>query len=670
MDLAHENNSELGLSGSTYELIEKEEGVPNTHHANTDSESQDDSQHEFDGSLSESIGSLDQNRQDDVQSLASTDHLEDEEDDGFHHHYEDEHDDASTAPDDEGSHLTDMTVVNNEYGPPAAHGINDVEELSDAESRSSIEYTRQSLGTPSVLTPEASKILNPMQDDANEVAEPTRPTGTARSVTEKALDTWDALKSKALDYIAVVMPPQPPSSDRKACITYQREHWIACEVRHAADVLGRNPKQIVVSTIMVLLASVMLGYADSLRSQSRYDASVSHVDTSTTTTTTTLIEASTLVQAVEPKQARSTSTAVALIPIHESHDEDWFFGYTMPDVRFTTEGENKVLIHVEPAIPTPWTAQRKCLNLHATRGDETIPILTSFIDKSTLMVVFTKAEAHGIVQIKLSSKCRPKLEKSVKVRFSNMGIMEQVFGCVGELAHVLAGHDSAHVQETELCESLKSFSANVDHTLESAKDIGRGLVSSRLDTASRLFAPLGSNVVKASQEAGRCLHRAEAALKTLSDRTEVPFRDLTHRGAQAVQGSWLTSSNMLGAVMDNVVHSAKSAAQKASASQQHHQANIKKAMSDISMTGVREELRFGVLDAQVAAKTWWLKLTGREDQSKEYGRRAKEFIAELHAYSAQDSRIKDRVKSWSAKGNCKSNGRGRGRGTHQCVPAA
>jgi hypothetical protein len=249
MDLAHENNSELGLSGSTYELIEKEESVPNTHHANTDSESQDDSQHEFDGSLSESIGSLDQNRQDDVQSLGSTDHLEDEEDDGFHHHYEDEHDDASTAPDDEGSHLTSMTVVDNEDGPSAAYGVNDVEELSDAESRSSIEYTRQSLGTPSVLTPEASKILTPMQDDADEVAEPTRLNGTARSVTEKVLDTWDAIKSKALNYIAVVVPPQPPSSDRKACITYQREHWIACDVRHAADVLGRNPKQIVVSTL-------------------------------------------------------------------------------------------------------------------------------------------------------------------------------------------------------------------------------------------------------------------------------------------------------------------------------------------------------------------------------------------------------------------------------------
>lgn len=669
MDLAHENNSELGLSGSTYELIDKEEGVPNTHHGNTDSESQDDSQHEFDGSLSESIGSLDQNRQDDVQSLTSNDHLEDEDDDGFHHHYEDEHDDASTAPDDEGSHLTSMTVVDNEDGPSAAYGINDVEELSDAESRSSIEYTRQSLGTPSVLTPEASKILNPMQDAADEDAEPTGPNGTDRSVAEKALDTWDVVKSKALDYIAVVMPPQPPSRDRKACITYQREHWIACEVRHAADVLGRNPKQIVVSIITVLLASVMLSYADSLRSQSLSYASVPHVETSTTTATTTLIEASTLVQAVEPKQARSTSTAVALIPIHESHDDDWFFGYTMPDVRFTPEGESKVLINVEPAIPAPWMAQRKCLNVQATRGDEAIPILSSFIDKSTLMLAFTKAEAHGVVQITLTAKCRPKLEKSVKVRFSNMGIMEQVFGCVGELAHVLTGHDSTHV-ETGLCESLKSFSANVDHTLESAKDIGLGLVSSRLDSASRLFSPLSSNVVKASQEAGRCLHRAEAALKTLSDRTEVPFRDLTHRGAQVVQGSWLTSSNVLSAVVDNVVHSAKSAAQKASASQQHHQANIKKAMSDISMTGVREELRFGVLDAQVAAKTWWLKLTGREAQSKEYGRRAKEFIAELHAYSAQDSRIKDRVNSWSAKSDCKSNGRGRGRGTHQCVPAA
>src|SRR5687767_1189971 len=83
MDLASENGSEPGLAGSTYELINKEGSSPNAQHLNTDSESQDDSQHDFDESVSESIGSLDQFRQDDVQSLASTDHIEDEEDDGF-----------------------------------------------------------------------------------------------------------------------------------------------------------------------------------------------------------------------------------------------------------------------------------------------------------------------------------------------------------------------------------------------------------------------------------------------------------------------------------------------------------------------------------------------------------------------------------------------------------
>ncbi|KAK0388400.1 hypothetical protein NLU13_4644 [Sarocladium strictum] len=679
MDLSSDNNSEPGLEGSTYELISKEESAPNAHPMSTDSELQDDSQQDFDESVSESVGSLDQFRQDDVQSLASTDHIEDEEEDGFQNHYDDddENDDVSTTPDDERSRLTDVTVVNQEGDRPAPHDFEDDQEVSDAESRSSIEYTRQSLGTPSILTPEASKILSPLRGGVHETIGQLRLSNMSSRDSESERNSEVSIGRKLGGLASSLLPHPPARNDQKAWRKYRDEHWLAYNTWQAFDVLRENPRQIVVSIFTVILASVILAYADGLRAQNAHQADFISVETATTTTTV-IVESTILVPSVETKQAVHSSTGVALIPIHESHGEEGLFGYSLPLVSFTPEGQTGVLIRADPSIPKTWKAQRECVKIHATRGEKTVPLNVSFTSSNIIAADIPKAEAHGIVQIKLSSKCRPKFEKSVKLHFCK-GVIEQAFDRVGEIAHALKGFQPEQLRNVDSSKALRSMSDNVDRTLTSAKEKGVEMVTSQWAVACQMLGPLGLSMMQASQEVSRRYHQAGEVVKTMSGRAEKPFLELKRQGLRITHNSIQSSRKYLGKAQDNLAGNVHSALQKAATSQRAHQIHLQQAVSAFDVEAMQKQLRFGLLDAQVAAKTWWLKATGRADQSKEYGRRAKEFIAELHAFASHESSSAKKgtaqVKSGhcsreNCKNKCKSSGTGQGRKTHQCVAAA
>jgi hypothetical protein len=502
--------------------------------------------------------------------------------------------------------------------------------------------------------------------------EQTRASSKGDRTLEAMRTTSKAVMSRLSDSVTSLVPPQPAQGDKKAWNRYRQEHWFATEVWHAVDVVRQNPRQIAISILTIILASIMLGHSDRLRSQSVPKLDFITVETSTTTTTV-IVESTILVPPAETKQAMHTSTGVALIPIHESHGDEGLFGYSMPSVSFAPEGESGVFIHVKPSVPKTWTAQRECVKIHATRGEKTIPLNVNFTSSDAIHVEFGMAEAYGIVQIKLSSKCRPKFEKSVKVHFGK-GVIEQMFDCVGELAHVFTGLQFPTAPKAERCQALKSISSNVDRTLTSAKEKGVKLVSSQVEAASRILGPLGDDVMKISQEAARRLHQAEGTLTTVSGYTSKPLSQLKTHGTRFAESSLLHAGKVLGKVRDNVASSTKSAFEKAALSQRAHQAHLKKAVSDIRLDELQDQIQFGILDAQVAAKTWWLKMTGREDQSKEYGRRAKEFVAELRSFSARDTatakRGMARADKSQRKNQCKSKRAGKGREPHRCVPAA
>lgn len=651
MATASENASESGLASSTYELINKEDALPHAQLAHTDSESQDDSQDVFDSSISESVGSLDQFRQDDVQSLASTDQMEEEED-GLHHHYDDDehHDDASTAPDDEGSRLTEETWVNRSRELPVAQYPSDAEELSDAESRSSIEYTHQSLGTPSMLTPDASKILSPESADAQRATQQTdkRFQDDIARVGQAVYSTYRGLfySTDTKETTVTTVSPKPPATDdEEAWEKYRNEPRTTSMRQKVVHTMHVNAWQYATYLASLTLGSILMVMACSARDPTLGALSPAAIEK--TTTSTAIMPTTSLASITGTAQVADPTTGVALIPLYESHGDEWLFGYKVPSVSFTPEGDSGILINVEPSIPKTWTAQRECVKIHATRGEKTVPLKVDFTNLDAIHVGFAKTEAHGIVQIKLSSKCRPKFEKSVKVHFGK-GFVQHIFD--------------------ELADASMIF----DRALTSAKSKADRMIWSGLSSATANLGPFGDQLCKAAEEASRRFHQAEGVLHQVSARTQWPLNELRVHATRITEQSMHSAEKVLGTVKDNVVGGASYAVRKAAASQQSHQAQLKQMFSGINMDDMQQQLRFGLLDAQVSAKAWWLKATGREAKSEEYRLRAKEFINELYAYSTHGSSSKKvKGKSWDAGApKCKSKPMRRGqRGTHQCDPA-
>ncbi|KAI5457702.1 hypothetical protein BGZ63DRAFT_364040 [Mariannaea sp. PMI_226] len=158
--------NDVGLSESTYELI-----------TGTDTESQDGNDAE---SMSESVGSLDFHRpDDDVNSLAGTEQTFDDESvvDTFEPIanpvdtvLQEDATDTMTLKESTQSQTTTILAGTPD---PDTDSDADYESEDDAGSRSSLDYTQQSLGTPSIPTPEASKIVDRPSDTADPISIPT-----------------------------------------------------------------------------------------------------------------------------------------------------------------------------------------------------------------------------------------------------------------------------------------------------------------------------------------------------------------------------------------------------------------------------------------------------------------------------------------------------------------
>jgi hypothetical protein len=444
MDLAPptEDNS---LSESTYELV----SGPST----DTEESQDDN---YLGSMSESVGSLDFHRPDDVQSLAGTedsyetesavddadvpsassdrDETEDEEDD------EDSvHEDAVLAE----SHFTNDTTKLEPF-PPYEH---------DDYSRSSLEYTQQSLGTPSFPTPEASRVIERPAEYEKK-----------KSWKKKVSEFW-LFESEAKEYLSEAT-------------------W------------GGLP-----GFVFVLVALLAFIFYQAPSSPSLPNVQAPSPITATITTTTYLTSSSLPTASSHPTP--SSTNSVALVPIGEAQSDDWIFGAKKPVVSFTAEAHNDILIHIPKSIKKTWLA-KDCLTVTAKRGDDFVDTTMSMVDEG-LRLKFAKKEVHGVVSLILEAKCRPKIHKVVKVHFGK-GLMEEALERTRHLAHDLSGLVPAAAQEAERCienakQSLNSACQNVCQTVTEtvSKTFGATLADAR-QNLDNLVSTAKAQFEEATQE--------------------------------------------------------------------------------------------------------------------------------------------------------------------------
>ncbi|GJN71703.1 hypothetical protein PCL_04094 [Purpureocillium lilacinum] len=556
---------ESGLAESTYELI-----------SGTDNESQDGN---FTESMDESVGSLDFHRPDDVHSLAGTEYTHDGEsvlDDG-----DAQLSQPSSDRDNETQGYVGQMAAGDDGSMPETDDMQETdssESDEEARSRCSLEYTQQSLGTPSILTPEASRLVDPAElrsrpreinIEQNDVEE--KPNKEFAGLLEMAVHAKDYV----LETVATALPG----------LLFAAAFALLIPILYTPPVEQPQPEVVIM--------------------------------TSTITATTT-----SYVTTKAPLNAQPTALAkngMGLMPLGEGLPEDSLFGPKRPLVSLTPQPHSNILLHVAKEVKQTWLS-KGCLVATASREEnDLINVVLLPVDEG-ILVKFPKKEAHGVVKLSLKATCRPKMQKVVKVHFGK-GILEEALEMTKNLAHDLSG-----------------------------------------------LVPV------AAQEAERCIEGAKRSLEAVSDAIGNNVIFVSDNVFSRLGQAFDTAKQSFGSVKTDVVTRVKGAAEEVARNLDTASQQAKEQLHKVQ--GVQNQLQLGLLDAQISAKTWWLKATGRKEAHEEYKRKAKDFVAMKHAAAKQPRRARRAEakaeaarRSWSRpmrQGDCQRGAR-RGRSsTHQC----
>lgn len=550
---------DTGLSESTYELI-----------SGTDSESQDGNYTE---SMSESVGSLDLQRPDDVHSLAGTEHTNDDDDDES---IIDESEAQVSATPDSRDDFYDETNLEHTEVLQQNERIRDQETESqsddEAQSRSSLDYTQQSLKIPSISTPEASKIVErPADSDAS---------------TDGRRQEDGSLRARWSKTVASIWNYEGRFKD--------------CAVEMVANALPG----LIFAVMLALLVPIF--YSPPPKNAAHLPAAV---DPIVTTATPHFPPATSSLSSTQ--RALSTSTGGAsLMPLEDVLSKDWLFTGAKPDLSVSKQDGN-FLIHIPADVLEKWLA-KGCLDFAARRNDKVVRMAVSSV-KQGMLIKFPKEESFGTVTVDIAANCRPKIQKVLQITFGR--------SVVGEV---------------------------IDRTKHFANDL-TGLVPA------------------AAQEAERCFEDAKRCLGSASD--DIMFRVLQAVEARIPQFHKTLESLKTG-VRDRMQSTTQEMAKNVETLTRHVQERLP------TMEDVQNQAQISLLDAQISAKIWWLKVTGQDDEHDRYRSKARDFmravlneanLAKLTRKYREPSRPKPPF--WTrvfGSQHCE-NGLGWGRkGTHQC----
>ncbi|PHH69914.1 hypothetical protein CDD80_6375 [Ophiocordyceps camponoti-rufipedis] len=449
---------ETGLSESTYELI-----------VGTDTESVDGNYTE---SVAGSVGSLDLRRPDDVHSLDGTEYTYDGESvpgdvDGP----------ARTDRSSEGSGHTedddpedDDDDDDQDFCPQCNDRPGDFAHADEARSRCSLEYTQHSLGTPSINTPEASRLTE-------------RPPGSPR-------------------------PGDKPASRLPFCRDLLTRLW-----RSTAPVWDS-----LTDTNSVALPGLLFTTAVSLLILMLYippaqnGASPLSTAASTPMASVAPLIASTAKPSGWPGAHPSPLGGMGLIALDDKSD-DWLLGPKKQRISLTPKAHTNILVHVPADVKQNWLA-KDCLAVSAVRQGRQVETTSSPVDEGILLS-FSKKEAYGVVDLSLEATCRPKVQRLVKVYF-NKGVMEEALEKTKSLAHDICGLVPAAAQEAERClegarRSLGAVSDSVGSSVLTASD-------KFLFSVTGALVALEQTVVDATRGARERYRLAYEGLDTASQR--------------------------------------------------------------------------------------------------------------------------------------------------------
>ncbi|EEU39091.1 uncharacterized protein NECHADRAFT_43320 [Fusarium vanettenii 77-13-4] len=243
---------------------------------------------------------------------------------------------------------------------------------------------------------------------------------------------------------------------------------------------------------------------------------------------------------------------------------NWRFPGPKPDVTVTRHRGN-FLIHVAQDVKDSWLS-RKCLLFTAQRGEENVRFSVSSVDEG-LLLKFPNEEAHGTVKVDIRTTCWPRIGKTLRITFEK-GIISEAL----ELSKAFAQN---------LPELVPAAAQEAERRLEGAKR--------SLETATDNFIMTSDSLLKTFTARFHETHRSLGWIKKdIRDRVRLAKEDVSKR-------------------LEDVADQVK-----------QHLPN-----TDV----VQQQARLGLLDAQISAKLWWLKLTAGNDEHTRYQLKAKEFMA-------------------------------------------
>ena len=469
---------DTGIAESTYELV-----------AGTDSESQDGNYTE---SISESVGSLDYHRPDDVVSLAGTEH---------------------TLDDESVVDIADVQAVpfrsavgNDDNGDDASENESD----SDNSSRESLEYADHSLQTPSILTPECSRFIEPPN------------WGIGRFFSKPMRLREFINESRTTNYLLQAA---------------------------AAAIPG------------VLLAVVIALLKPSLYPSSE-TALVHVVSTVAPPLTQTSSLSSTLAGKTASELTSAPTAGVDLIPLQGWTANEWLFN-SKPTVSFTPHGKNDVLIHVRQDVKDTWTS-RDCLTVTVMRDAQKLDVTMSPVEDGILLQ-FPRWEAYGIVNLSVQATCRPKTQKEVKVHF------------------------------------------------------GKGIIVEAFERTKNLAHDLSDLVPAAAHEAERRLIDMRRSLQAASQSFWQTVRSESKSAQKLLDGAELDMNKILATFSSKAWSMAVTASQRITT-------EASKASCNSKLLAMQTNLKIRLLDAQISARRWWLRVSDSEAAYTAYTQKAKEFL--------------------------------------------